>query len=186
MGVLVRGGALILGAHQAEGLMRRFCLCLIIAAMATPIAAPLSPLAHAQPAQSTTPTVPHAWLFGSWTGGLFPVPSNLTAQACLAQPVVIFTRDLVLRATLIDQVYHQRAIETVRAEPGSTEFRFTPTVDPATAAGSGLFGATAPQPEIGFGCDDPNALHVVRRSENEIIFQGCKDFPEPLVRCPSP
>ncbi len=164
--------------------MRRSVLCLIIAALAIPASVALQPpLLAQQPA--TSPVVPHAWLFGSWTGGLFPVPSGLTAQACLAQPVVIFTRDLVLRATLIDQVYHQRAIETVRAEPGATEFHFSPAVNPEASQGSMLLGATAPQPEIGFGCADPDSLHVVKRSENEIVFQGCKDFPEPLVRCPS-
>ena len=46
---------------------------------------------------------PHAWLFGTWTGGIFPAPSGLSNQACLSQPVVIFTRDLVLRATLTEQ-----------------------------------------------------------------------------------
>ncbi len=25
---------------------------------------------------------PHAWLFGTWTGGLFPVPSTMTPAAC--------------------------------------------------------------------------------------------------------
>jgi hypothetical protein len=60
-------------------------------------------------------TAPHAWLFGSWTGGLFPAPSGLTAELCLAQPVVIFTRDLVLRATLTDQTYPWRAGHRRRA-----------------------------------------------------------------------
>ena len=58
---------------------------------------------------------PHAWLFGSWTGGIFPVPSGtVSAESCLATPVVIFTRDVVLRATLTDPVYLQREIETVQ------------------------------------------------------------------------
>lgn len=155
--------------------MRRLLLCLIAALLVTP---PLPSRAQQQG------EVPHAWLFGSWTGGLFPVPSTLTATACLAQPVVIFTRDLVLRATLIDRVYHQRAIETVRSTPGLTDFRFTPAADQA-AESSGLFGSAAPPPEIGFGCEDRDGLHVVRRSDNEIVFEGCKDFPEPLHRCPS-
>lgn len=178
--------------------MRRFVLCLILAGFATPALAPLSPGALAQgaapsPAPSSSPSPspgagasePHGWLYGSWTGGLFPVPSGMTAQMCLAQPVVIFTRDLVLRATLIDQVYHQRAIETVRAEPGVTDFHFAPGVDPLAESGSTLMGAAPPPPEIGFGCADPDSLHVVRRSDNAIMFEGCRDFPEPLIRCPS-
>ena len=160
--------------------MRRVALCLIVAALATP---PLAKMAHAQNPQA--PAIPHAWLFGSWTGGLFPVPSNLTAQACLAQPVVIFTRDLVLRATLTDPVYHQRIIETVRSAPNSTDFRFAPGVDPTAGMEAGLFGIKPPKPQAGFGCANPDMLHVVRRGDNEIVFEGCKDFPEPLIRCPA-
>jgi hypothetical protein len=121
---------------------------------------------------------PHAWLFGAWTGGLFPAPENLASRSCLGQPVVIFTRDVVLRATLTDVTYTQRVIETARTNPGSTEFRFSP----AASAGESLLG-TAPPPAVGFGCSDPNALHVLRRSDNEITFPGCADFPYPLVRC---
>jgi hypothetical protein len=133
--------------------------------------------------QNAPNAVPHAWLFGSWTGGLFPVPSGMTAQMCLAQPVVIFTREIVLRATLVDQLYHQRAVETVRAEPRATDFRLVPAIEPGSAGG--LFGNSPAQPAIGFGCPDPNSLHVVKRSDNEIMFEGCSDFPEPLIRCPA-
>lgn len=121
---------------------------------------------------------PHAWLFGTWTGGLFPVPANMPAQACLSQPVVIFTRDLVLRATLTEQVLTQREIETARTVPGGMEFRFAGR----PGAGSGLLGSRVPG-MTGFGCDSPDALHVQRRGENEITFPGCADFPNPLVRC---
>jgi hypothetical protein len=152
--------------------MRRIVVCLITALLATPVAA-----------QQAAP--PHAWLFGSWTGGLFPVPAGMTAQACLAQPVVIFTRDVVLRATLVDQEYHQRMIETARSSPTGTEFRFTPRQGAGNSVTSGILGVTAPAPELGFGCEDPNSLHVQRRGENEISFPNCKDFPELLVRCPT-
>ena len=74
---------------------------------------------------------PHAYLFGTWTGGLFPVPANLSSQACLSQPVVIFTRDLVLRATLTEQFLTQREIETARANASGTDFRFAATGVPA-------------------------------------------------------
>ena len=70
------------------------------------------PAAQAQSGGSAQP--PHAYLFGTWTGGLFPVPANLSPQACLSQPVVIFTRDLVMRATLTEQTLIQREIETAR------------------------------------------------------------------------
>ncbi len=122
---------------------------------------------------------PHAWLFGIWSGGLFPAPENLPTRACLGQPVVIFTRDVVLRATLTDVTYIQRVIETARTNPGSTEFRFTPV---APSGGGLLEGGGAPL-AVGFGCSDPNALHVQRKSDNEISFPGCTDFPYPLVRC---
>jgi len=154
--------------------MRRILICLIISVLASP----LTPASQAQPA----PSPPHAWLYGSWTGGLFPVPSGLSAQACLAQPVVIFTKDIVLRGTVIDQIYHQRVIETVRSGPNTTDFRFIP--NPGADISSGIFGGPATTPQPGFGCADPNALHVVKRGENEIIFEGCRDFPEPLYRCP--
>lgn len=123
---------------------------------------------------------PHAWLFGSWTGGLFPVPSGLSTQACLAQPVVIFTRDAVLRASLTDPTYTQRVIETARTTPGRTEFQFVPPQD--NSAG-GLLESSAPKPASGFGCESANVLHVVRNGDNQISFPGCADFPEPLVRC---
>ena len=51
----------------------------------------------------------------------------------------------------------------------------------------GAGGAIQPRPpvarDVGFGCISPDILHVLRRSENEISFPGCNDFPYPLVRC---
>jgi stalled ribosome alternative rescue factor ArfA len=132
-----------------------------------------------QAAQSSQP--PHAWLFGTWTGGLFPVPSGISPEACLSQPVVIFTRDNVLRATLTSELYVQRVVESARAGAGSVEFRFTRsgsmgTPDPfGVASGGGQ----------GFGCESPDVLHVERHTENEIAFPRCIDFPYPLLRCPS-
>ncbi len=124
---------------------------------------------------------PHAWLFGTWSGGLFPVPSGLTAEACLSQPVVIFTRDVVLRATLTDQFFTQRLVTTARATASGTEFNFRATED--NPLSNGLFGVAAPPPVIGFGCENADVLHVKRLSENEISFTDCRDFPNPLVRC---
>ena len=155
--------------------MRRLIACLTALA----VAAPLACVPQAVRAQGGEP--PHAWLFGTWTGGLFPPPTSFNLQACLGQPVVIFTRDVVLRATLTEPTFAQRVVVTARTSPGSTEFQFSPG---ATAdAAAGLLGITAPQPVPGFGCETPNVLHVQRRGENEISFPGCADFPYPLVRC---
>jgi hypothetical protein len=123
---------------------------------------------------------PHAWLFGSWSGGLFPASPHISTEACLAQPVVIFTRDVVLRATLTETIFTQRVIETARTVPGRTEFIFAPARPPEA---NGLLGVTSAPPQPGFGCETPDVLHVQRRSDTEISFPGCADFPYPLVRC---
>lgn len=143
--------------------------------LATSLAPSLASSATAQQAASQ----PHAFLFGAWTGGLFPPPSTVSAQQCLAQPTVIFTRDVVLHATLLDVRYVQRAIETARGTGNGIDFKFI-------AAGpvpQGAFGIGAP--DQGFGCASPDELHVRRMTNNEISFPGCKDFPFPLVRCPA-
>ena len=133
--------------------------------------------AHAVPAsaQGGPGQPPHAWLFGTWTGGLFPATGAIPPQVCFSQPVVIFTRDLVMRATLTEQQLTQREIETARAAQGGVEFRFL--TGPAT---TGLLGGARAS---GFGCESPDVLHVQRRGENEISFPGCADYPNPLVRC---
>ncbi len=173
------------------------CLAASCAAAASPVRAASSARAapHGHEAQAPPPRAvatragaparggpPHAFLFGSWTGGLFPVPAgSLTAASCLASPTVVFTRDLVLRATLTDPVYLQRQDETVRTSPRGAEFRFISQGGGAAASTLGI----EPAGSTGFGCEDPDVLHVERRSENEISFPGCADFPNPLVRCPS-
>ena len=140
-------------------------------------AAPAAP----RPATAQGAQPPHAWLFGSWTGGIFPVPGSVRPQACFSQPTVIFTRDLVMRAAITTQLFAQRVVETARATGNGTEFRFVGAA-PA-AAGNSLLGLGTPQPQPGFGCESPDVLHVVRHGENEISFPGCRDFPYPLVRC---
>jgi hypothetical protein len=154
--------------------MRRLDACLLAATLL----ATSSLTASAQQGQP-----PHAWLFGTWTGGLFPATSSMTAQACLATPVVIFTRDVVLRATLTEATYEQRVVETARTDPNGTEFRFAPAANEAPI--NPLLGVPDATQNRGFGCEDPNVLHVHRRGDNEISFPGCADFPNPLVRCPT-
>jgi hypothetical protein len=127
---------------------------------------------------------PHSWLFGAWIGGLYPPPVTLSAAQCLAQPVVIFTRDLVLRAVFTDLAYVQREIETVRATANGAEFVFVPPVQPAAEGGT-LFGPQPAAQAVGFGCATPNELHVLRQGENQISFPHCTDFPYPLIRCPA-
>ena len=120
---------------------------------------------------------PHAWVFGSWTGGMFP-PGETTGARCTGQPSVIFTRDVVMRASIFDVAYRQRLIETVSVGEDVLEFRFV-----AMSAQSGPLGARLP-PDIGFGCaTGPNGLRVERRGPNEIVFPNCAEFPSSLLRC---
>jgi len=146
---------------------RAVWLVLLLGASAAPAAA--------QQAAAGGP--PHDWLLGSWTGGLFP-PGDPEAVSCLRAPTVIFTADVVLRASSLDVAYRQRTVETVGATPNGVEFRFTPPI----AVVSPL-GARVP-PDSGFGCPGGvNVLRVERRGPNEIAFPGCDEFPGPLKRC---
>jgi hypothetical protein len=123
------------------------------------------------------PEPPHAWIFGSWTGGQFP-PVDVSGPECFGNPTVIFTRDQVLRAAALDLSYRQRAIETVVVTANGLEFRLTPLTPSA-----GPLGGRIPS-DYGFGCDDnPNLLRVERRGPDEIVFPGCGEFPSPLRRC---
>ena len=125
-------------------------------------------------AQQAAP--PHEWLFGSWTGGVYPALDTEGAR-CFAQPTLVFTRDVVLRATPTDFLYRQRLIETVAATTSGAEFRFTPLPVP---------GGRLP-PDLAFGCTGgPNALVVERRDTNEIVMPDCAEFPFPLRRCTGP
>jgi hypothetical protein len=120
---------------------------------------------------------PHAWVFGSWTGGIFP-PVETQGPRCTAQPSVIFTRDVVLRSATLDVPYRQRIIETVAASPDALEFRLVPALPQATPLGPRV------PPDAGFGCPGgPNSLRVERRGPDEIVFPNCAEFPSPLRRC---
>lgn len=123
---------------------------------------------------------PQAFLLGAWTGGLFPPPAVLSATQCLAQPSVIFTRDVVMRATYTDEFYVQRLVETARGTGNGVDFRFSAAAAPAAAGLPAFTGGGT----TGFGCDSADVLHVQRITENQIRFPGCSDFPFPLVRCP--
>jgi hypothetical protein len=131
-----------------------------------------SPLTAQAPAPAGPP---HAWLFGAWIGGIFPPPVTLNAQECLAQPMVIFTRDAVMRAVMTTPAYAQRLIASARATATGFEIQLAPVVqDP-----------TEPAAVAGFGCANPNELPVQRHGDNEIAFPGCADFPFKLIRCPA-
>lgn len=148
------------------------------------LAALLLSLPHAGKAQPTK-DLPHAFLFGAWTGGLFPPPTTLSGRECLANPSVIFTRDVVLRATITDVSYIERMVETVRDTGRGVEFRLLASSQPAVSSGGMFnFGAPASTGDVGFGCGDPSVLRVQRRSDNEIAFPNCTEFPYPLIRCP--
>ncbi len=154
--------------------MRRIALLTTLLILALPVAA------------QQRPAPPHAWLFGAWTGGLFPPPVSLSAQECLAQPTVIFTRDSILRVSVTDPAYIQRLVETVRGTGTGVEFRLVTPPQPLQGSSGGMFNLTQPgETAIGFGCGDPNVLRVQRRGDNEISFPHCPEFPYPLMRCPS-
>lgn len=120
---------------------------------------------------------PHSWVFGSWTGGLFP-PTDTQGPRCTGQPTVVFTRDVIMRVSTFDVAYRQRLIETVAAEPNALEIRLVPAPPQNTP-----FGARLP-PDVGFGCPGgPNSLRVQRSGPDEITFPDCAEFPSPLKRC---
>lgn len=138
--------------------------------------------AEAQPRSTTSPAQPrqgppHEWVFGSWTGGIFP-PGDAGTPACFGNPTVIFTRDIVMRISVLDTAYRERTIETVAEVPNGLEFRFiqaAPVLGPM---------GPRPAPDAGFGCPaGPNALRVERKGPDEIAFPGCAEFPSTLKRC---
>lgn len=152
--------------------MRRWALLL---ALGLPLGlAPMGGMdADAQPRQGP----PHEWTFGSWTGGIFP-PGETEGAACLGSPTVIFTRDIVMRASVVDTAYRERTIETVAQTPKGLEFRFT--------AAPPVLGPMGPRaaPDAGFGCPGgPNVLSVERKGPDELAFPGCSEFPSTLKRC---
>ncbi|GGC37201.1 hypothetical protein GCM10011504_14460 [Siccirubricoccus deserti] len=152
--------------------MRRWVLLM---ALGLPLAATLDADAQGPAPQRQGP--PHEWTFGAWTGGQFPAGDTDT-PACFGSPTVIFTRDVVMRATPLDTAYRQRNIETVAVQPNGLEFRFTPAAP--------VMGAMGPRAanDAGFGCSgNPNLLRVERRGPDEIVFPDCSEFPSPLKRC---
>ena len=99
----------------------------------------------------------------------------------MANPTVIFTRDAVLRANVMDVTFTQYLIETVRDSGGrGVEFRLL-SASGAPLVGGSVMGGDDP----GFSCGDPGLLRVQKRGENEIAFPNCGEFPYPLIRCPS-
>ncbi len=147
--------------------MRVAAFCLI--AFASLASATAAPRPHSPaPASAPANAPPHAWLFGSWTGGLFPVLDGMVAQDCRTQPTVVFSRDGVSHATLLAGGMLSRSIVTVRATPAGADFRFAPEATPTPS----------------FGCPDTDELHVARGcGPNEISFPNCTAFPYPLERC---
>jgi len=135
-------------------------------------------IAHAQAPVAPPPVAPpregppHAWLFGAWSGGIFPA-TDTQGPACFGATTVIFLPDVVMRATSLDVSFRQRAVETVALTADGVEFRLVPLGVQARGI-----------PEIGFGCgDNPDLLRVARRGADEIAFTNCVEFPSPLKRC---
>jgi len=123
---------------------------------------------------------PLTFLLGEWTGGLFPPPTVISADQCLAQPTVIFTRDTVMRASFTEEFYSQHLVETVRGTGTGVVLRFSAAAPQQSPSLAGLGGD-----DSGFGCDGSDELRVERMGPNQISFPNCKDFPFPLVRCPA-
>ena len=149
---------------------RRARFLSVIAAAALAASAALAqprPRHEAAPAPHTA-APPHAFLFGTWTGGLFPVLDTMLEQDCRTQPTVVFSQDVVGHATLTGAALVRREVETVRTTPAGAEFRFTPSDDDPA----------------GFGCENPNVLHVERNKDGSVSFPNCSAFPYPLQRCP--
>jgi hypothetical protein len=148
--------------------MRVAAICLSVLAGLATIAAgkPHTPSQTAAKPAAAANQPPHAWLFGSWTGGLFPVLDGMTAQDCRTQPTVVFSKDVVAHAALLSTGLTQRTIVTVRATPKGAEFTFAPA-------------AAGPR----FGCVNQDELHVAKINANEISFPNCSAFPYPLERC---
>src|SRR5689334_1962099 len=107
--------------------MRRWALLL---ALGLPLAGAMD--AGAQQRQGP----PHEWTFGVWTGGIYP-PGDTASPACAGSPTVIFTRDIVMRVSVLDTAYRQRTIETVaNGQNGLLEFRFSPSPPVVGALGA--------------------------------------------------
>lgn len=158
-------------------LMRRFLWPLFaLTLMLPPLVLPQ--VATAQSAKD----LPHSFLFGAWVGGVFPPPTTLSGRECMAHPTVIFTRDVVMRANMMEVTFTQFMVETVRDSGRGLEFRLLSASGAPMSAGA-LGGGPAADP--GFDCGDPGLLRVQKRGENEISFPNCGEYPYPLIRCPS-
>lgn len=127
-------------------------------------AALLLVLATTVPTRAQQP--PHAFLFGAWAGGLYPVLNTQVEQACRSDPTFTVQGDVVRRVALASGAVEQRVIATVRPVPNGVDITFAPQAGTA-----------------GFGCETPDILHVRRAGADEISFPGCADYPEPLVKC---
>jgi len=113
---------------------------------------------------------PHEWMFGTWTGGIFPAVETEGA-GCFGNASLIVLRDVILRVSSLDIAFRQRAIETVAPTADGLEFRLVPVPG-------------RPLAEFGFGCDgNPDLLRVIRRGPDEIALPGCSEFPSTLRRC---
>ncbi len=142
-----------------------------------PGAAPAAPPATLPPGVFPPGGPPHGFLFGSWTGGIYPAVDT-EGPACFAQPTAVFTRDVVMRVSSLDVAYRQRLIETAAPAPnGGVEFRLAPASVSVPSVGGRL------PPDSGFGCAEPDLLQVERHGPDEISFPNCAEFPSHLRRC---
>ena len=143
---------------------------LLLGAVVAGVALPSPGMAQGMP--------PHAWLFGTWAGGILPAPSGMSARECQDSATFVVTRDAVIHSTLTHPEAIENLIASVRGTPNGTIIALAPTdVKPQAIAGL--------PDDLGFGCPQSDILRVVRIGPNEIRFPDCTGFPSPLVRCPA-
>ena len=65
------------------------------------LAAAMTLAAPAIAQRPAPPGPPHQWVFGMWLGGQFP-PGDTQGPECFGGATVIFTRDVVFRATALE------------------------------------------------------------------------------------
>lgn len=150
---------------------RRMAITLLAGGLLAALAPHPAPRAQGAP--------PHAWLFGTWAGGILPAPEHMTTAYCVAHATFEVGRDMVMHSTLTHPAPIQTLIVSVRGTPDGTIFALAPPSEkPAMIAGVPV--------DLGFGCPHPNVLRVVRVGPNTIRFPDCTGFPSPLVRCGAP
>ena len=89
---------------------------------------------------------PHAWVFGVWTGGMFPA-DDTDGPRCTPTPPLIFTRDVVMRG-----LRPRRRLPPAADRDGGRPSRTRSSSAWSRRRPERPFGARLP-PDAGFGCE---------------------------------